>query len=553
MKKTNILMISILILIMSMAPSSFAFTDTENHWAGETIAQMQKYKIINGYTDGSFMPDGLMTRAEFIKVVNNMLKLEKESSKYIPDIARQDWFYSDIRKAVEAEIIQGDTNGYIHPNAFITREEAVVILARAFKVTQNNNITRNYLDENFISDWAKKDFLTFSKNAYITGYDDNTLKPKDFIKRAEAVTIISRVVPNFLQAEVYEGVLHGNALVSDSNVILKNLVIDGNLIIPDGFMKSLGVKDVDVKENLIISDESYRDLENIKNINVEKTVYALYAAASENHENYVSHNYGIEFSVPATAHVIEISGDTSINFKEKDLILIDIKKDDSYYLQSIRTIAREEAKKYDNLFELMEEGKIQNAEYVLYDDKESAQMLVIKRDSIVYTFLFFNIVSDNLVDNVLSTISLIPLENFKESQNNIYRNSALSLKFTYKDIYVIVDDSYNTKNVNSGDGYFKLFIQVNTITDMQKYSLSEIRALLETLARNDGEIVEATNFKIMSNDAIQFKIQSEEKMVYSLYVVVGNNLYNFIFTGEEKAMNEVGGTLFENIVNTLEF
>ncbi|MBQ9280315.1 MAG: S-layer homology domain-containing protein [Clostridia bacterium] len=553
MKKTNIFMISILIFIAVIAPSSFAFTDTENHWASETIEKMQKYKVINGYTDGSFIPDGLMTRAEFVKVMSNMLKLEKESSKYIPDISRQDWYYSDIRKAVEVGIIQGDTNGYIHPNDFITREEAVVILSRAFRITQNNNIGKSYVDENMIADWAKKEVLTFSRNGYINGYEDDSIRPKDFIKRAEALTVISRVIPNFLQAEVYEGVIHGNTLVADSNVILRSLSIDGSLIIPDSYIKSLGAKNVEVKENLIISNESYLELESIKNINVEKNTYTLYNSEVEKEENYVSENYGIEFSVPATAHVLELSGDTNVNFKENDLVIIDIKKNENYYLQSIRTIAREEAKKYDNLFELMEEGKIQNAEYVLYDDKENAQMLVIKRDSIVYTFIFFNIVSDNLVDNVLSTIKLIPLENFEESQNRIYRNSALSLKFTYQDIYVVVDDSYNTKNVNSGDGFFKLFIQVNTITDMQKYSLSEIKALLETLARNDGEILESKTFKIMSNDAIQFKIHSEEKMIYSLYVVVGNNLYNFIFTGEENAMNEVGETLFENMVNTLEF
>ena len=553
MKKTNIFMILVLMLILVMMPSSFAFTDTENHWAKGTIDNMQKYKIINGYTDGSFMPDGFMTRAEFIKVINNMLKLDQESSKYIPDISRQDWFYQDVRRAVEAGIVQGDSAGYIHPNSLITREEAVVILSRAFVIAQNNNISRTYADENIIADWAKNYVLTFSKNGYINGYDDGTIRPKDYIKRAEALTIISRVIPNFLQAEVYEGIIHGNVLVADSNVTLNGLSVDGNLIIPGTYIKSLNTRNVEVKGNLIVSDESCKASENIKGIVVEKDIITIYKEENETEENFISNNYGVEFSIPQSAHVVEISGDTKIDFSVKDLVIIDIKEDDSYYLQNVRTIAREESKKYDNLFGLVEQGKIQNAEYVLYDDKESAQMLVIKRDSIVYTIIFFNIVSDNLVDNVLSTIKLLPLENIKESTNQIYRNSTLSLKFTYKDIYVIVDDSYNTKNVNSGDGFFKLFIQVNTITDMQKYTFAEIKYMLESLAKNDGEIVDTKTFKIMNNDAIQFEIQSEEKLVYSLYVIVGNNLYNFIFTGEKEAMSEIGEELFNNIVNTIEF
>lgn len=552
MRKRNILIISIFIMLMLM-PSSFAFTDVSNHWAKETIEKMENYKLIRGYLDHTFQPDKEMTRAEFVKVVCEMLKLEKESQKYIPDLSRQDWYYSDMRKAVEAGIIQGDLEGYVHPNSKITREEAVVILARAFHVVQNDNINKAYLDASDISDWAKEDISLFLKNGYLTGYENDTIKPKATIKRAEALTIINRMIPNFLKADVYSGMMNGNALVFDNNVALNNLVINGTLIIPSTYANTLSTKSVEVMQNVIVADSSAKTLDSIKKINVEKDIYTIYPESDVQETNYASQEYGIEFSVPKLARVVELSGDAKLNFKEKDLIVIDVEQNDDFYLKSIDTIGKEEIRKYANLFSEIEKGKLDSYEYVLYDDKENSQLIVIKRDNIVYTLIFFNIVSENLVDNVLSTVKLFPIEGYKESELKVYKSIPLSLKFMYPDIYVVVDDSYNTKNINNENGFFKLFIQVNTITDMQNYSLSEIETMLEYLAKNDGEIVEKTNSKIMNNDAIKFQIKSEEKTIYSLYVVVGNNLYNFIFTGEEMAMQEVGKSLFENIIHTLEF
>ena len=122
MKKTSIFIISILIML-GASTISFAYSDTDGHWADETIEELSGKKIIYGYSDGTFKPDSSMTRAEFIVVMNRLLGLKVESSKYIPDVSRQEWFYSDIRKAVEAGIITGDADGYIRPNDKITREE----------------------------------------------------------------------------------------------------------------------------------------------------------------------------------------------------------------------------------------------------------------------------------------------------------------------------------------------------------------------------------------------------------------------------------------------
>ena len=87
---------------------------------------------------------------------------------------------------------------------------------------------------------------------------------------------------------------------------------------------------------------------------------------------------------------------------------------------------------------------------------------------------------------------------------------------------------------------------------MEQYSLREVKELLKSLARNDGDIVKTEELKIINNDAIKFVIKDENRTTDSLYIVVGNNLYNLIFTGETDAMNEVGMELFRKIINTIE-
>lgn len=535
-------------MILGFSTVSLAYTDTEGHWASDVIDELSNKKIINGYSDGTFKPDNSVTRAEFIAIVNRMLGLTTESSKYIPDISRHDWFYSDIRKAVEAGILKGNEEGYVRPNDTITREEAVVILARAFKVTQAPGTGIKFEDRSEVSNWARESVYTFVKYGYINGYYGNLIKPKENVKRAEVLTIIKRIIPNILTEDIYEGIIQGNTLLVDNNIVLRNATISGNLIIKESIISTLKVNNVDVKGNLII--EKTDDI--ITKIRVSGSVIELYKDKREQSLKYVDKDYGISFAIPARATVIELGRNQEIDYKKKDLIAINILQDDNYYLKSVSTIARDEAKKYANLFIEKEEGTIQNAEYVLYDDNDKSQMIVIKRENIVYVLVFSNIVSENVVDNVLSTMKLLKTNKITDYGNVIYKNAALSMKFSYKDFYVSVDDSYNTGVVNNKDAFFKLFIQVNTIIDMDKYSIDEVKYLLKNLASNDGEILESENLKIVNNDAIKFKIRSEEKSICSLYIVVGNNLYNLVFTGDSEAMNEVGDKIFTNIINTIE-
>ena len=98
-----------------------------------------------------------------------------------------------------------------------------------------------------------------------------------------------------------------------------------------------------------------------------------------------------------------------------------------------------------------------------------------------------------------------------------------------------------------------MFIQVNTITDIQDYNLEEIKYMLSAIASKDGEILGVETSKIINNNAIEFRILSEDRLINSQYIIIGNNLYNLIFTGTEADMKEVGEEIFDSVINSLEF
>lgn len=73
-------------MLLSAVPAAAAFRDTAGHWAEKTLDEWQDEGLIDGYGDGSFQPNGTVTRAEFIKLVNRTLSLTAESAISFSDV-----------------------------------------------------------------------------------------------------------------------------------------------------------------------------------------------------------------------------------------------------------------------------------------------------------------------------------------------------------------------------------------------------------------------------------------------------------------------------------
>ena len=540
-----------MLALMLASGTTYAYTDVKGHWAEKEITNLSLNGIINGYSDNSFKPDTNMTRAELVTVINRILGNSKQNTKYVPDINAKDWFYSEIRKGIQAGIIQGNTDGYVRPNDNVTREEAIVMIQRALVPINSNTLIEGFEDVEEVSSWSKQALGIFTNKKYINGYADNTLRPKNNITRAEVVKIIDNIIDLYATFGEFTGDIHGNVVVCGKNVSLKNITIDGNLIIAEGAEGTTSIENIIIEGNLIA--RSHIEIPK-KNFKLKGEIFDLAAKDVENVSSYINDEYGISFSIPEKAKVMYIADEKEkINYNAKNLMTIRINQDDKLYFTSFDSALFKERKRYDVAYTEMEKGKIDMYKYAVYgSEKDDSYFVYLKRDNVEYSIYFYNIENINVIDSLVNSIKLYQGTKIVPHTQKVYKNPALYLKFSYID-YVSVDDSYNTGVVNDEDSFFKMFIQVTNIIDMSDYTLEELKDILVSLEDSDGEIINTEIQKVYTYDAIEYTVKNDEKMTKSLYIVISTKLYHFIFTGDEDKMNAVGVEIYEDIVNSIEF
>ncbi len=167
------------------------FTDINGHWAKNQILDFVSKGYVAGYEDNTFRPENSITRAEFVRVLNQVFKFEEKGAENFTDVNNSDWYYNDVCIGAKAGYIKGYEDGTFRPNSPITREEASKILATVLNLKGDG--TLGFTDSNKISDWAKDAVDALSDNGMISGYEDNTFRPNNNITRAESVSLLSRV------------------------------------------------------------------------------------------------------------------------------------------------------------------------------------------------------------------------------------------------------------------------------------------------------------------------------------------------------------------------
>lgn len=176
-------------------PSAYASSDLNDingHWAQSQIENLTAQNNISGYPDGSFKPDQTITRAEFAVVLVKAFKLEAKNGEDFTDTADH-WAKDYIATASASGIANGYGNGSFGPNDIITREQVAVMVVNAAKL---DTVTtgKSFSDYDEISAWATSSVDTASSNKIIAGYPDNSFKPQGSATRAEAVVVIGQSI-----------------------------------------------------------------------------------------------------------------------------------------------------------------------------------------------------------------------------------------------------------------------------------------------------------------------------------------------------------------------
>ena len=169
-------------------PTPGTFNDINGHWSQNNIEELVALGVISGYPDGSFKPDGTITRAEFATLLVNAFKMSPQSGKIFADTTGH-WAKDYIATAAASGLVSGyDTNTF-GPDDLITREQIAVMIVKALSLTMISEET-TFSDDSAVSGWAKDAVATAAANGLMTGYPDNTFQPLGSATRAEAVTVI---------------------------------------------------------------------------------------------------------------------------------------------------------------------------------------------------------------------------------------------------------------------------------------------------------------------------------------------------------------------------
>lgn len=153
------------------------------------------FAYIVGYPDGNVKPGSSITRAEVATIFFRLLTEDVRTANStqansLSDVSRGQWFNHAISTLSSMGIVKGNPDGTFNPDAPITRAEFAAIAARFDD--KNTNNTSNFSD--IASHWAKDEIGVAANKGWINGYPDSTFRPDQYITRAEAMTLVNRVL-----------------------------------------------------------------------------------------------------------------------------------------------------------------------------------------------------------------------------------------------------------------------------------------------------------------------------------------------------------------------
>ena len=171
----------------------------ESYWGARYIYPLTTLDIINGMGDGTFDPEGLVTNAQFVKMICKALGLESgDGLSGFADVEMDEWYYGYVDAAEEQGIIDGD---YFNPNKEMRRKDMAKAVVKAYISYSGGNVSdiAEESDDAFL-DIAMLDLSTqkYIKAAYvleiINGMTTTSFSPDGYATRSQAAAMIYRLL-----------------------------------------------------------------------------------------------------------------------------------------------------------------------------------------------------------------------------------------------------------------------------------------------------------------------------------------------------------------------
>ena len=254
LKKIISVLVTICLVFTLMIPAYAQGSDISKHWARSTFEKWTSEGLLKGYADGSYKPNNIVTKAEFLTFIDRIFKYTDLSDKKSKDVVTDAWYEECISKALAAGIIQEDGNGNIEPQKAITRGSAAIIIAKAFNLkASSSDSIKKYTDYQSIPSDSRDAIGALTEKGFINGNADKTFGYGRLVTRAEAITMINRAIGTVIKASgTYKNSVTGNLVVNAKDVVLKDMTIGGDLYLTQG----IGQGDVTL-ENVKVTGKTY--------------------------------------------------------------------------------------------------------------------------------------------------------------------------------------------------------------------------------------------------------------------------------------------------------
>lgn len=235
--KHTLLRILALALLLPMLSSYAAAASADGYdipddWSHDALVFAVEEGIFVGDEKGDLNPSADITRAEMAAVLVRLLGLHgKADLSVYRDVETWQWYCDELSTAVAAGIFRGMTENTMEPKSPLTREQAVVVIARAFGlVSEDRDGWKTFSDAAALHDYAKDSLCALMAVGAVEGYADGTFRPRENITRAEVAVLLYHLVDAIADSPE-EIPARGFVLYRGEEPLPDILQLDGTLVI----------------------------------------------------------------------------------------------------------------------------------------------------------------------------------------------------------------------------------------------------------------------------------------------------------------------------------